>query len=74
MIREEILELLLFHLLLVGDRLQHAVVVLGCAKIDEHRCIDRVVLHPLRAALVGLVCAAHRALLGTSDAGWNDQI
>lgn len=75
MVGQQILEFLFLHLLLVGNRLQHTVIVLWCAKVNEHWCIDRVVLHGLGAALVRLmVRTAHRALFGTSDAGRNDQV
>ena len=70
---EHVLQIFLLHLLLVGDWLEHALIVLWRTEVDEHRSIDRRIVQG-RWLLARVISAAHRALLRPSDARRNDQV
>ena len=74
MVIEHVLQIFLLHLLLVGDWLEHALIVLRRAGVHKHRRINRRVVQCRWLLASMIIRAAHRALLGPSDAGRNDEI
>ena len=73
MVAEQILQLFLVHLLLVGNLLQHSLGVLRSPQINELRGIDSAAM-VLRSLFGSMVAACDRALLGTSDTLRNNQV
>lgn len=72
MVGEQIGELFLFHLLLLGYLLKDALVVLGCPQVDQHRGVDRAVGQ--RGTLLVKVSSVDWTLLNSTNARWNNQV
>lgn len=72
MVAQQVLQILLLHLLLVGNWLQHARIVLWSPQVYKHRRVNRRVMR--RLLLNSVIAAAHWALLRATDARRNYEI
>ena len=66
MVGEQVLQLLLLHLLLRRNLVQDATVTLRCSEVDEHWSVDTTMNRV--ALLVVVVLTTYRTLLCTTDA------
>ena len=73
MVRQQVLQFLLLHLLLMWDWLQNSLVVLGCPQVDKHRSIYRAVMQR-GAIFIRVVCATYWTLLRPADTRRNYQV